>query len=124
MSNAQFTVSNTARSDASVFTVPGDEPGTADSFRVDESGSGSKMHVYVHVDNGWDVNADVTLQGTHYNDDAMDSPTDDGGSETVNSGTADVFDSDVAHSFVQVSVDPASAPTSGDLVVTFQAREV
>lgn len=118
-------MSNTARTDANAFTIPGDEDGGAgdDSFRVDEGGAGSKMHIYVHVDNGWDQNADVTLRGSHYNDESMGSPVDDGTAETVNSDTANAFDSDVAHSFIEVNVDPASTPTSGDLVVTFQARE-
>lgn len=126
MSNQQYVIGNAARTDASAFTVPGDEDGGEgdDSFPVDESGAESKMHIYVHVDNGWDQNVDVTLRGSHYLDGSMASATDDGAAETINSGTTGAFDSEVGHSFAEVNVDPASAPTSGDLTVTFQVREV
>lgn len=122
---SQYTVAAGDRADGTAFTVPGDEDGGEgdDSFALDDADNRSKKHTYVHVNNGWDVNADVTLQGSNYLDEAMDAPVDDGAAETVNSGTADAFDTEVAHSFVQINVDPATTPTSGDLVVTFQVRE-
>lgn len=126
MANKRYTIGNDARTDASVFTVPGDEDGGEGdvSFQVDEENLGDKMHLYVHLDNGWDQNVDVTLQGSHTYDESLSSPVDDGAPETVNSGETGAFDSEVGHSYAQIEVDPASAPTSGNLVITFQAREV
>lgn len=122
MANSQYTVSNTARGDTSAFTVPGDEPGDTDSVLSESESGGGDYHSYVHVANGWDVNVDVTLQGSHYLDESMADPVDDGATETIASGASGAFDTEVGHSYLQVSVTPASAPTSGDLVVTFQSR--
>lgn len=124
MGNQQFTISNTARGDTSAFTVPGDEDGGEgeESVTIETSGGGGRRRAYVHVDNGWDVDVDVTLQGSHTYDSGMASAVDDGAAETVSSGTTGAFDTEVGHSYIQVSVTPAVAPTSGDLTVTFQAR--
>lgn len=126
MASVQYTIPNSARTDNSAFTVPGDEDGGEGdgSFRVDETGSGSKMHIYVHVNNGWDTNVDITLRGSHYNDSAMASATADGDPEVVNAGADAAFNSGTGHSFIEVNVGPTGTPSSGDLTVTFQAREV
>lgn len=125
MGNAQYTVSASDRSDDTAFTVPGDEDGGAgdDSFPGGFDDDGKRPHYYVHVDNGFDVNADVTLRGSHDTDASMASAVDDGATETVNSDAAAVFDSETAHSYVEVNVNPASNPSTGGLTVTFQSRE-
>lgn len=125
MSNAQYTVANGDRTDNSAFTVPGDEDGGAgdDSFQVEPDNLDKSQHWYIHVDNGWNENAEVTAQGSHFDDSSMDSPADDGTAETVNAGEVGVFDGETGHSYLQVNVNPAANPTSGNLVVTFQTRE-
>lgn len=124
MANEQYTIDNSDRTDGTVFTVPGDEDGGAgdQSFQLERNNLDERQHVYVHIENGFDVSADVTLRGSRYDDRAMTVPVEDGAAETVASGEQGAFDSDVAHSFVEVSVDPASTPTSGQLVITFQGR--
>lgn len=119
---SQYTVAAGDRADGSTFTVPGDVSSDA-SYAVDDPDRKAGKQWYVHVANGWDVNADVTVQGSHYQDEALDSPADDGPAETVNAGANGVFDGTTGHSYIQVNVDPASGPTSGDLVVTFQHRD-
>lgn len=125
MSNAQYQIPNSARGDASAFSVPGDEDGGANdnSFQVENPADGQARHWYIHVDNGWDQNVDITVQGSHYLDSAMSSAVDDGTTETINSDATGAFDGETGHTFLQIDVDPASAPTSGDLTVTFQSRE-
>lgn len=119
----QYTIGNGDRSDATAFTVPGDEDGGAgdDSFPT-EINETIATRWYVHVENGWDQNADVTVRGSRFDDSAMDAAVDDGTAETINSGSNGAFDGTTGHSFLEVNVDPAGDPTSGDLVVTFQRR--
>lgn len=125
MANQQYTISNSDRSDGSAFAVPGDEDGGVgdDSYQVDQDAGGEHMWTYAHIENGWDVNVDVTLQGSHTFDETITAPVDDGSAETISNGSNGAFDTNVAHSYVQVNVDPAATPTSGDLTVTFQTRE-
>ena len=125
MSNEQYVIGNADRTDASVFTVPGDEDGGAgdDSFRVEDLSQNKSHDSYVHIDNGFDVSVDVTLQGSHYLDGDMSQAAVDGSALTVASGDSDFFDITSSHSYIEVSVDPATTPTSGDLTVTFQSRE-
>jgi hypothetical protein len=66
---------------------------------------------------------DVTLRGSHFKDEQMDSASDDGSSVTVNAGTVDFFDITSSHTYIEVNVNPAANPTSGNLVITFQSRE-
>lgn len=126
MSNKQYVVSNADRTDANPFTVPGDEDGGEGdlSFEVDESGVGDSMDAYVHIENGFDTNVDVTLQGSHFKDESMSSAATDGSAVTISSGGGtDFFSVSSDHSYIEVSVDPAAIPSSGDLTVTFQSRE-
>lgn len=126
MSNAQYTVGNGDRTDDTAFTVPGDEDGGAgdDSFPIDSGDIGNGRQWYVHVENGFDTDVDVTAQGSHYLDESMASAGDDGATETISSGgSIGIFDGETGHSFLQVNINPATTPSSGDLVVTFQSRE-
>ena len=126
MANAQYVVSNSDRSNANAFTVPGDEDGGAgdDSFRVEDKTLNKSHDSYVHIENGWDQNVDVTLRGSHHLDSSMSSAVDDGSAITINSGgNTDFFDITSSHTFIEVNIDPAGTPTSGDLTITFQSRE-
>lgn len=122
--NKQVTVNN-SDSDGSDFKIPGDQPGEA-PFDL-ELNDGAHYRWYVHIDNGWDQNIDVTVEGSHTMDAAgsntLDSPASDGSTITVSSGSVDFFDGTTGHSILQLDVSPAADPTSGDLTVTFQRRK-
>lgn len=122
MPNAQWTINQSDRSDGNAFAVPGDTPGTDQSFRVQSKNLVNSHQVYVHIDNGWDQNVDVTVQGSHWQDEAMDSAVADATAKTINSGTTDFVTVTEPHTFVEALVDPTSTPTSGDLVITIQSR--
>lgn len=119
----QYTISSGDRADASAFDVPGDEPGTDDSYPLDRQDNTPSKRAYVHINNGFDVNVDVTLRGSHYLDSTMSNAADDGSTVTISNGAVDFFDVSTGHSFIEINVDPANTPTSGDLVVTFQVRD-
>lgn len=118
---AQFTINN-ADSDGTAFTVPGDEPGTQPSYEIDEDEKADQYVWYIHVNNGFDVDVDVTVEGSHYQDSTLANAASDGATETVSAGAIDFFDGTTKHSFIGLQVDPVADPTSGDLVVTFQRR--
>lgn len=126
MPNQQYTVDNSDRGNANAFTVPGDEDGGVgdDSYALDPQASPNQVSVdsYVHVDNGWNVNVDVTLRGSHFADKTMTSAVDDGETVTINSGNVDFFDITSSHSYIELNVDPNATPGSGQLVITFQSR--
>lgn len=124
MANQQYTVSNSDVT-GTAFTVPGDQDGGAgdDSFKVEPDNLGKGQQWYVHVENGFNENADVTVQGSHLFDETMTVAVDDGATETISASSNAVFDGETGHTYIQLNVDPAADPTSGDLVVTFQARE-
>lgn len=121
----QYTVSNTD-SDETSFKLPGDQPGE-EPFGLDSGSQIETFHWYVHIDNGWDVNIDVTVEGSHSLDDAsgdtLDSPAIDGTTESISSASVDFFDGTTNHAQIQLDVDPAADPTSGDLVVTIERRK-
>lgn len=119
---SQFTINN-ADSDGTAFAIPGDKPGTPQSYQIDDPDKSQSYEWYVHINNGYDVDVDVTIYGSHYQDAAMDNPSSDGATETVSAGGIDFFDGTTNHSFIELKVDPLADPTSGDLVVTFQKRE-
>jgi len=126
MANAQYVIGNADRTDAAVFTVPGDEDGGAgdSSYQLEPSDLGRSQDGYVHIWNGWDTNVDVTLRGSNYRDEDMSNAVDDGGAITINSGgNGDFFDITSSHTYIELSVDPSAAPTSGDLTITFQSRD-
>lgn len=125
MANQQYVISNADRTDANAFTVPGDEDGGEGdvSFRVEDSTLNKSHDSYVHIDNGWDANVDVTLRGSHFRDEDMTNAAPDGATITVSSADVDFFDITTSHSYIEVTVDPAAIPTSGSLTITFQSRE-
>lgn len=120
----QYTVGN-ADSDGTSFKLPGDNPGE-EPFSLNSNGA-QEWVWYVHIDNGFDVNIDVTAEGSHSLDDAtgntLDSPAPDGTTITVTSGTVDFIDGSTGHSLLQLGVDPAADPTTGSLVVTIEKRK-
>jgi hypothetical protein len=118
---SQFVIGN-AETDGTAFTVPGEKPGTPESYEVDNADNADTYKWYVHIDNGYDVDVDVTIQGSHYQDSSLTSAAADGATETISSGGVDFFDGTTLHSFIELEVDPLSDPTSGDLTVTFQRR--
>lgn len=125
MANAQYTISNTDRADATAFTVPGDEDGGEGdlSFQVEKPTLAQSHDSYVHIENGFDTDVDVTLRGSHFTDESMSAAVDDGTAITVSSGGGtDFFDIVSSHTYLEVSVDPATTPGSGSLTITFQSR--
>lgn len=120
----QYTVNN-SDSDGTTFKLPGDNPGE-EPFNL-ELNDAQHYRWYVHVDNGWDVNADITVEGSHSLDSAsnntLDNPATDGSTVTVSSGGVDFFDGTTGHSLLQLNVAPAADPTTGDLTVTIQKRK-
>lgn len=120
----QVTIANSDVT-GTAFKVPGDHPGE-EPFDTEQNES-QRYDWYIHIDNGFDADIDVTVEGSHNLDsasgDTLDSPSTDGATETISSGTIDFFDGETGHSLIQLSVDPLADPTSGDLVVTFQARK-
>jgi len=120
----QYSVDN-ADSDGTAFKLPGDNPGEA-VFETD-SNNGQYWRWYVHIENGWDVDVDVTVEGSHSLDAAtnntLDSPAVDGATETITSGAIDFFDGTTNHSQLQLAVDPLADPSSGSLTVTIEKRK-
>lgn len=120
----QYTV-NHADSDGSTFKLPGDKPDEA-PFDLEEN-QAQHWRWYIHIDNGWDQNVDVTVEGSHSQDAAgsntLDSPAADGSAVTVSNGSVDFIDGTTNHSQLQLDVAPAADPTSGDLVVTIERRK-
>lgn len=122
--NRKYTIAHDDRGDNNAFTVPGDEDGgEADDSFPTEINQTIYTRWYIHIENGWDTDVDVTPRGSRYDDGAMDAAADDGSSETVGSnGGTHAFHGESGHSYLDVNVDPVSNPTSGDLVITFQRR--
>lgn len=122
--NRQYTVNHSDR-DGTSFKLPGDDPGEQ-AFEV-QPDTTEHWRWYVHVKNGWDQNADFTVEGSHFQDgltnDTLDAPVEDGTAETINSDANGAFNGATGHSYLQLNVAPAGDPTSGDLVVTFQRRQ-
>jgi len=114
----QYTVS-ADESDGSAFTLP-----DAGGFEVDNADASSLYHWYIHIDNGFDVGVDVTVQGTHAQDPGMASPVSDGATETIAAGETSAFDGKTPHSYLRVEATPSGDPLAGELVVTFQKRRV
>lgn len=125
MANRQVTIGNADRTNNNAFKVPGDEPNET-PFQLDTHET-HHYRWYVHVENGWDVNVDVTVEGSHSQDAAgsntLDAPVTDGDAVTISSGTNDAFTGESGHSQLQLNVNPAGTPSSGDLTVTFQRRK-
>lgn len=124
MANQQYTVSNSDVG-ATAFSVPGDQDGGEGdaSFKVEDRPLGEGKQWYVHVENGFDANVDATVQGSHYLDESMSASVADGATETISSGSSGAFDGVTGHTYLEVNVEPAADPTSGDLTVTFQSRD-
>jgi len=106
------------------FKVPGDQPG--ERIINLENNEAQHWNWYIHIDNGFNEDVDVTVEGSHILDgltnDTLDSPAVDGATETISSGSVDFFNGTTQHSYIQLDVDPLNDPTSGNLVITFQAR--
>lgn len=118
---AQYVIDN-ADSDGTAFDVPGDVTGAPDSYDLNDPDNSQHYVWYIHIENGFDVNVDVTVEGSHYQDSTLASAAIDGSTETVSAGAQDFFDGTTKHSFIGLQVDPAADPTSGQLTVTFQKR--
>jgi len=120
----QVTITNSDVTDTS-FKVPGDQPGE-EPYSL-ENNRAQQWDWYIHIENGFDADIDATVEGSHdgdgLTDNTLDSPATDGATENIVSGSIDFFDGTTQHSYIQVDVDPLSDPTSGDLVITFQARK-
>lgn len=121
MANESYTVDNTDVA-AETFNVPG-VVSSDSGFQVEPEPLGDTQHWYVHIENGFDANVDVTIQGTHYDDASLSAPADDGATETVNAGANATFDGTSGHSYIRVEAITATDPTSGELTITYQARK-
>lgn len=121
----QYTVGN-ADSDGTQFKLPGEKPGE-EPFSLDDTTQANYYRWYVHVDNGWDVNIDVTVEGSHSLDPAtnntLDSASIDGITETINDTGVDFFDGETNHAQLQLDIAPAADPSTGELTVTIERRK-
>jgi hypothetical protein len=124
MATQQYTIANGDRGDNSVFTVPGDEDGGENdvSFATAPNPDGQTKRWYIHMNNGFDVDIDATVQGTHARDADMSEAGEDGSAITVVSGDIDFVDGTTGHTYIELSINPAGTPTSGSLTITFQTR--
>lgn len=75
----------------------------------------------IKIVNGWDVNVDVTLQGTTFDDAGADEPADDQTAKTISSGSTDYIAESEPWAYILASVAPASNPSSGTLKLVFQS---
>jgi len=122
----QYTIAHDDRDNNNAFTVPGDEDGGSgdDSFPT-EINDTIYTRWYIHIENEWDTNVDVTPRGSRHDDSAMDAAVDDGSAATVSSnGGTHAFDGETGHSYLEVNVNPDADPTTGDLTITFQRRRM
>jgi len=119
----QVTIDN-ADTDGTAFKVPGEEPGER-PFNLNNN-TAQEWNWYIHVDNGFDVDIDVTVEGSHSQDvttnNTLGSPATDGATETITSSEVDFFNGTTLHSLLQLEIDPLADPTSGDLTITFELR--
>jgi len=101
---------------------------TTRAYGLDSPGHEATYSWVAIVDNGFDVDVDVTVQFTTDDDEAFSKfiTDDDLTNLTVGSGTRDGFGDGVndPYSFIRFEIDPASDPTSGDVTVTFQRRRL
>lgn len=121
MGSQVYTVDNTDVTHAT-FYVPGVN-NVDKSFPVTPSTTNVKGTFYIHIENGFDTNVDLHLQGTHNRDENMTAPVQDANTETVERNTNGAFFGTTGHSYIRVEVTPASDPTSGEMTFTFQGRE-
>jgi len=124
MANVQYIIPASARGDTSAFTVPRDEDGgeNVSSFQVETQSLGESQDSYVHITNKWDVDVDITYQGSHFRDKEFQNPVDDGVPITVAANETDFFDVVTSHTYVGVKVEPSATPTNGELTITIQGR--
>jgi len=117
--------------DSNVFVVPGDQVGetprgtenpSQESYHIDEHNSTVAKRYYVHVKNGWDVDIDVSLNGSSFDDSDMSKAVKEQVSNTIASDDKFVFEDSTGHSYLEVQIDPGSTPTSGKLEVVIQSR--
>jgi hypothetical protein len=105
---------------------------TTQAFDLDGSAVGvtrKRLNSWVAiVDNGFDVDVDVTIQFTTADDEAFTKFITDSDLEniTVASGTRDGFGDaqDEPFSYIRFEIDPAADPTSGEVEVTWQRRRL
>lgn len=114
----QYTVNN-ADSDGSNFKLPGDQPGE-EPFDL-ELNDAQHYRWYVHIDNGFDVSVDVTVEGSHVLDsaanDTLDSPVSDGSTITVSNGNVDFIDGTTGHSTLTTDASFTSTGTHAQRVL-------
>lgn len=101
---------------------------TTQAFELDDTDHSSVYSWVAIVDNGFDVDVDVTVQFTTDDDENFNKFITDTGLSgvTVTSGTRDGFGDaqNEPFSYVRLEIDPAADPTSGNLEVTWQKRQI
>lgn len=119
----QFTVA-TADIDTTPTEVPRDANSTGQVlYNMDITKNPHKAyHYYIHIENNSDVSVDAQPRTTHFLDTDMSAPADDGAALTVAAGESQAVTKETAAQFVDVELTGASAATTGEVVVTFQAR--
>jgi len=117
--------------DSNVFVVPGDETGETprgtenpgqESYHIDDGNSVVAKRYYVHVKNGWDVDIDVSLNGSSFDDSDMIKAVKEQVNNTIASDDKFVFEDSTGHSYLEVQVEPGSTPGNGKLEVVIQSR--
>lgn len=127
--------------DTSVYEIPNDQSDGSTFDLPDTDGSGEKDpngdslenkggegynirgqdEALIKIVNGWDVNVDVTLKGSTFDDAGMDEAVDDQTVKTINSGADDFIAVNEHWAYILASVAPASNPGSGTLKIVFQS---
>jgi len=75
----------------------------------------------VKIVNGYDVDVNVTLRGTTFDDAGMAEDVEDTSATTVASGSNAFIPFSERHAYVRINVDPAADPTSGTVKAVFQS---
>lgn len=120
------------KTDTADFVVPGDLTGetqrgnenpSQESYHVDNRQSQHAKQYYVKVVNGWDIDLDVGVEGSSFDDEDMTDAVTDMSVEALNNGQTTAFERDTGHSYLQVVFQNlTAAPSSGTLKVVIQDR--
>lgn len=120
------------KTDDTDFTVPGDQVGETPkgtdnepqaSYHLDRHHSQVAKHYYIHIYNDWDIDMDVGVKGSSFEDEEMDKAMVEQAEQQIASGDVRGFESDTGHSFIEVEfTNLPKMPTTGTLEVVIQVR--
>lgn len=104
-------------------TPQGNDNPTQSSYSLDDGRRDIAKQYYVHVHNDLDVDVEIGLKGSSFDDEEMNKAVQEQTLQTVSSGQVEVLESDTGHSYLEVEVDNFTAvPSSGTLEIVMQNR--